>query len=724
MRICLVSRDLAPFHAGGVGTYVSWASRALTTAGHEIHVLTAALPGLTPSEELPPGVRVHLAACDSGPATLGACRDEPMRHALAVYHTLRTLHAQHPFDFVEFPESLGEGAFALRARRTLGEFGSSVLAVRLHTPSFERRVLNRTDALDLDAACQEYQEEVALREADLLLSPTHGLLDRVVRRLGLQQPGAVLPLPFQPEPPDGRQVRPTRPRTERARILFFGSLEYRKGPHLLIEAARLLLEKRPDVEFQLIGADTRTGPFGRPMREWLERKIPAEKRDRFHFEPAGRRGELLAAIREASVCCFPSLGEDVPGECVEAMAEGAVVVGGDAGGLGELIEDGKSGLLFPSGDVARLAETLERALTDEPLRQALSQGASRRISTCCSPERFVRELERTVERVSQTRPRPEPRPSSRKAPRQAPDVSIIVPYYNMGRYLPETLHSLRQQTFEDYEIVLVDDGSTDPASRQLVDELEGTPKLRIVRKPNGGLSSARNAGLRHARGRWLLPVDPDDLLSPTFLEKAVDVMSRSPGLGYVTSLVSYFVEDPRQPIGGWVPWGMARDALCVENVASTCTALMERTLLEDLGGYDEWLTSFEDWDVFCGMAERGHEGMIIPEFLFHYRRRPDSMTRTVATHSKHALIAYLLQKHPGLSTGAHRALRIQQGEMQRLREELARAQQKPLRYRLVDSLNETVKQRAGFIHQTLRHTTGMAQRFQWLSARLGRKPRS
>ena len=211
-------------------------------------------------------------------------------------------------------------------------------------------------------------------------------------------------------------------------------------------------------------------------------------------------------------------------------------------------------------------------------------------------------------------PRPA-RPTARKAPGQAPDVSILVPYYNMGRWLPETLRSLQAQTFEDYEILLVDDGSTDPASQRLVDELEGTPKLRIVRKQNGGLSSARNAGLREARGRWILPVDPDDLLAPTFLEKTVDVMSRSPKLGYTTALVSYFTEDPRKPVGGWVPWGMERDALCLENVASTCTALMERELVEELGGYDEWLTSFEDWDVFCrhgGARLRGHGHPRVP----------------------------------------------------------------------------------------------------------------
>lgn len=709
MRICLVSRELAPFHGGGIGTYVAQACRAFVAAGHEVHVITAEHPGLERADTALPGVRVHVAACNEGPGRMGAARSEPMRHALAVHHTLERLHARLPFDFVEFPGFGGEGAFALRAMRTLGQYGCAVLAVRLHTPSFERQELNRVSALDLDVASQEHAEEVSLREAHVIVSPTRSLLDRVTRRLGLQQPGSVIPHPFIAEPSEAPHAKPPGTRPGRACILYFGRIEYRKGVHLLIEAAQRLLEKQLDVEVRLIGDDTSTGPFGQSMRGWLERRISPSWRERFHFEPARPRGELRGLIREAAVCCFPALWDNFPNACLEAMAEGALVVGGEAGGMGELIEDGKSGLLFPSGDAGQLAQRLERALTDEALRQSVRQEAPRRISSYCAPERFVAETEALVKRVAHSRQLQEPSPAPRLGPAGAPAVSIIVPYYNMGRYLPETLRSLRAQTFEDYEILLVNDGSTEPDSQRLLRELEGTPGLRIIHKPNGGLSSARNEGLRQARGRWILPVDADDLLSPTFLGKAVEVMSRSPKLGYTTSLVSYFTEDPGKPVGGWVPWGLERDALCLENVASTCTALMERRLLDELGGYDEWLTSFEDWDVFCSMAERGYQGMVIPEFLFHYRVRLDSMTRTVATQSRHPLIAYLLQKHPELPTGANRALRIQLGELQRQHERLARALDKPLRYRLADKVNDAVKQRLGFLHRALRGTVRLGK---------------
>ncbi len=704
MRLCLVSRQSTAFDGGDVGLYIPQACRAFHAAGHEVHVLTDSAEDLARLPATVPGVQVHLAERGSGPAALSAWRNEPMRYAMSVYQTLERLHSGHPFDLIEFPDFLGPGAFALQARRTLGKLTPAVLAVRLHLPSQERRQLNRLALLDLEGAAVEHQEAVALRGADLLLSPTQALLAQVGTRLGLRQPAAIIPSPISPLAPP----LPSPPvRTGPSRLLFFGRLEYRAGLHLLIEAVCTLLSKQLDVECLFVGEDTPTGPSGQSLRAWLERRIPRQWRERLRFQPARPFAELLPDIRSAAACCFPSLGVASPDACQQALAAGAVVVASDAGGLGEFLEDGRSGLLFPSGDVSRLAAALERAVVDAPLRQSLREAASQRAAGS-TPERFAEQVERAVQQLAEA-PRSEPPPAPRsKARSPRPDVSILVPYYNMGRYLPETLRSLWGQTFQDYEILLVDDGSTDPESQRLLDTLDDS-RLQVIRKQNGGLSSARNAGLQRARGRWILPVDPDDLLAPTFLEKAVGVMGRTPGLGYVTSLVAYFTDAPEQPTGGWVPWGLERESLWLENVASTCTALMERERVLELGGYDEWLTSFEDWDVFCGLAERGYEGAVLPEFLFFYRQRPDSMTRTEATRSRQALIAYLVQKHPGLPQAPERAMRIQLGEVQRLQERIRHLSDKPLRYQLADRANDALK-RFRFAHEALRQASQRLRR--------------
>ncbi len=674
-------------------------SRAFAEAGHEVHVLTAPQPGLVAAAETElPGVRVHtVEELTSGFA--GAFSHAPIRHAMQVYTALRRLHEQHPFDFIEFPERECEGAFALRAKRTLGHFASAVLAVRLHTPTAELQKLNRVAALTLDTAQQEFFEASSLREADLLLSPTRALLDRVTQQLGLGDIGVVVPYPFAP------LTVPTEPRPPPETlpcVRYAGPLEYRKGVHLLIDAMQVLFERGLHAEVRLIGDDTPTGPAGRSYLQWLQRRIAPAWKDRFHFAARDTRTEHI--LTGAAVCCVPSLWDNLPYEGLEAMASGHLVVASDAGGLAELIEDGHSGLLFRTGDVPHLAAVLEKALGTPAPRDTARQAAPARIARHCDPASLVKQVEEAVARAAPTRHQGPPKPASRLPEPGTPRVSFLVPYYNMGRYLPETLRSIRAQTFTDYEIVLVDDGSTDAESIALLDTLQA-PDLRILRQRNGGLSAARNTGLRAARGHYILPLDPDDLIEPTFLEKALAVMEGTPGLAYVTSLVAYFRETPDNVVGGWVPSGLDRDALWVVNVASTCTALMERRLVEELGGYDEWLASYEDWDVFSRMAERGLTGTVLPEPLFLYRLRPDSMTRSLRLNERQQSLAYLSHKHPILALDPGRALRIREGEAHRLevrlREEAAAAIPPPLLNRVADRVNGTLKQ-FDFLHDTLR----------------------
>ncbi|MFP2913375.1 glycosyltransferase family 4 protein, partial [Pyxidicoccus sp. 3LFB2] len=324
MRICLVSKALAPFSAGDLAAYASRMSRAFAEAGHEVHVLTAPQPGLVATVDTAlPGVRVHLVE-ELSPGVSGAFSHVPIRHAMQVYTTLRRLHAQHPFDFIEFPERECEGAFALRAKRTLGHFASAVLAVRLHTPTAEIQKLNRVAALTLDTAQQEFLEASSIREADLLLSPSQSLLDRVTQQLGPGATGVVVPYPFAPlsaptEPHSASEAPPC--------VLYLGPLEYRKGVHLLVDAMQALFERGLRAEVRLIGDDTPTGPAGRSYLQWLQRRIAPVWKDRFHF---GARTERVLA--EAAVCCIPSPWDNLPYEGLEAMAAGCLVVASDAGG--------------------------------------------------------------------------------------------------------------------------------------------------------------------------------------------------------------------------------------------------------------------------------------------------------------------------------------------------------------------------------------------------------
>ena len=678
LRICLCSRQLSPFEVGGIGTYVSVMSRALAEAGHDVHLVTARYPGLGESLPEAPGVSIH--PVDPPEAAARFLRPEQVRHAYQVWQTVRRLDAEAPFDVIEFPEYDGEGYFCLEARRTLGAFPETLLAVKLHTPSLDVRELDGDARLSFDLACIDHLESCSIVWADVVLSGTHAMLDRVRERQPLPR-AAISRYPLDPvfaEPAPAAQEKPE--------ILYLGRLERRKGVELLVRTAIPLLEERPELTLRLIGGDTETGPNLGSMRAHLKRLIPPILQGRIVFEEARPREQLPAAVQAATVCCFPSIWENYPYTCLGAMAAGAAVVASDAGGMAEMIEDGQSGLLFRSGDTRSLRDALTRVLDEPELRARLGAGAPERLRRLCSPQIAAHGFVEVVRATAPVAPPP-------RAPE--PSVAVIVPVFELGAFLDETLASVRSQTRAADELIVVDDGSAGAETLAALERAERAG-AKVIRQSNQGLGAARNTGIRAARSTCVLPLDADDLLAPTFLARAVAAWQAAGERSAITSLVSWFVTDPQEVIGAWFPWGVERDVLAYWNVATTPSLLMPRALLDEVGGYDTEMYAFEDWDLNCRLALAGVEIRVIPEFLFRYRQRPGSMLKVQGRVGRERLVARMLSRYPSLPLRPDRTLRLYLAEASRVSEELRqREENPPLRHRIADAANSALKRLPG-----------------------------
>lgn len=669
MRVCLVSPEFAPFSGWGVGAYTSHMAAALRDAGHDVHVITAGVPALRRELESPPGQRkipgvtFHLIDLESGRAALPHVPCRTTRGPMATHHAVIEAHRVHRFDYIEFADFYGHGYFAVQARRTTGMLEDTILGVRLHSPIFELRRINRQEELTLNTACVERLETEAIRGADVIISPSQAMLQKVGAslQLGDGPRQAVIAYPFDDAALAAMgPLERSRPDDGVTEVLFYGRLEYRKGVHLLVDAAQRLLARGIELRIRIIGVDTTTAPDGRSLRSWLGGRIEARWRDRFIFEDNRPRGMLGRALADADVCCFPSLWENFPNVCLESMAAGKAVIGSDAGGMAEIIEHGASGLLFAGGSASALEETLAEVVEDHMLRGKLAAAAPARVRALCDPGRVVSHLEQLLAQVMEPRRGGATRGGDATS---RPLVSVVIPFHNMASLLPEAIASAAAQTHRPVEIVLVDDGSTDRESVALVEQLErrapeGDVPLRVVRQAQRGLSGARNAGVRAARGDWIVPLDADDLLEPRFIEAALEVLERDPGLVMVTSWMSCFERTPEEPTVAFVPLGLDRDMLAVLNVASSCTALLRRDVLEQTGGYEESLTAFEDWDLYCTLAELGCRGAVVPEFLIQNRIRPDSMLRRLSTADRESLEARVRARHPKLAEHPDRARRM------------------------------------------------------------------
>jgi glycosyltransferase involved in cell wall biosynthesis len=208
-------------------------------------------------------------------------------------------------------------------------------------------------------------------------------------------------------------------------------------------------------------------------------------------------------------------------------------------------------------------------------------------------------------------------------------VSIVVPCYNSARWLAETMASLTTQTLTSLEIILVDDGSRD-RTRILIDELiAATPARRIsaIFQDNAGVAAARNRGIEAARGRYILPVDADDLIAPEMAEVCAAVLDADPGLGLVYT--------DREEFGDvaavWETGQFELDRLKYFNQISYC-ALYRKTMWQAVGGYRTNVDGFDDWDFWIAAAALGFRGIRRPGALLKHRKRGDSQTRDVIGH--------------------------------------------------------------------------------------------
>lgn len=206
-----------------------------------------------------------------------------------------------------------------------------------------------------------------------------------------------------------------------------------------------------------------------------------------------------------------------------------------------------------------------------------------------------------------------------------PKVSVVIPCYNLGEYLDEAVESVLAQTFSDYEILIINDGSTDFTTCRL---LEGysKPKTRVIHIENSGVSIARNRGIEEAEGEYVLPLDADDRIGNTYLEKAVDVLDRQKNVGVVYCRCVLFGAVNTE----WSlpPFSLPHQLL--DNLIFSA-AMFRKMEWRQTHGYDPGLRQgWEDWDFWLSLFERGTQVLRLPEVLFYYRVRPGSRERSIS----------------------------------------------------------------------------------------------
>lgn len=219
----------------------------------------------------------------------------------------------------------------------------------------------------------------------------------------------------------------------------------------------------------------------------------------------------------------------------------------------------------------------------------------------------------------------------------ADDVSVIIPLYNQGEYVLEAIASVRDG-LPKAEIVVVNDGSTESRTNEVFANLTDVVK---VAQDNKGLSAARNSGIRHSTGSFIVPLDADDTIRPGFLRAAYRALEGNPDLDYVVGYSQYtgllnLVYAP----AGFIP-----ELNLFVHTHGKVPGMFRRAALDRVGGYDVQFRAFEDWEVQIALHRAGQQTDVIPIIGHNYRRHADSMSFAVSNRIRDHLVHQIMRKH-------------------------------------------------------------------------------
>ena len=202
-------------------------------------------------------------------------------------------------------------------------------------------------------------------------------------------------------------------------------------------------------------------------------------------------------------------------------------------------------------------------------------------------------------------------------------VSVIIPCYNQSEYLHEAVMSVINSTYQNVEIIVINDGSTDVTHLDMTNLLKDYENVKLINQENSGVCIARNNGIELCNGDYILPLDADDKIESTYIEKAVKILEDNSDIGIVYCEVETFGKMGGQHLK--LKEAVLKNMLIQNRIFSS--AIFRKSLFYDAGGYKpEMENGCEDWDLWLSIIERGAKVYKIPQTLFYYRKSENIRT--------------------------------------------------------------------------------------------------
>lgn len=633
-RICIVTPDtVGPVKNGGIGTHAYNLALYWARLKHDVTLLLT-----TPYTESDKkhwrsfykaqGVRFqYLSDFPDLPSPVQL--PSLLSISLKIFEALR----HETFDQIHFQDWLANGFHCIQAKCTLDCFPETLLTVTAHSSTeWINEGMQQWNTARLEGTKLMWAERYCVEHCDVLISPSaymlHWMRDREWQ-LSRQQ--VIIPYLFFKE----HHATPYSP--EKGVLAFFGRLETRKGLKIFCDGLnRLLPEDLSSIHRLLfVGKEgmCENLPALTYIKAHLSRLAPKIE---FHTDLDTFAAQNLLRTRKA-VAFLPSLMDNLPYSGIECVENGIPAFAANNGGFAEIFP--KERLFEPTatGVAAALTQALHGALESIPgvynvqrAKQGWKDLAEKRIFSSHSIE-------------------------------EQPFVSVCISHYNHGAYLPEALHSLARQDYPNFEVIVIDDGSTDPLSKEVFHSLGATldKRFKFYEKENEGLAKTRNiCATTYAQGEYLIFCDADNIFEPGMVSALVAATQHG-GLDVASCHCLGFTQTekthPRIPSYRYAPLGADLVSGILENVFGDANFIIKKSVFLELEGFKDTRNSWEDWDILARAVLRGKTLDVLPTPLFWYRVTKTGMTKTTSQCNNHRMVLESYGKY--LPSFARRALR-------------------------------------------------------------------
>ena len=222
-----------------------------------------------------------------------------------------------------------------------------------------------------------------------------------------------------------------------------------------------------------------------------------------------------------------------------------------------------------------------------------------------------------------------------------PLVSVITSCFNQAQYLPAALDSVLCQTYQNWECIIVNDGSRDDSEAVALSYCKKDKRFHYFYKENSGVCDTRNYAVAHSKGMYILPLDADDRIEKSYLEKSVAVLESDDDVDVVYGRAMFFGAYNGEII--LKPFDYS--TLLLENVFYS-TVMFRRSRFESIGGYNvNMRNGWEDWELMISMLNESSKVVKLPEICFYYRILPNSRERSISKQQKEELFLQIYENH-------------------------------------------------------------------------------